>query len=253
MSETSHLLAGKKAMTPLWIVALFVSLTEVVLGAAVTQTTGGIQVALTVFVIVFPTLVAGFFFLTLWHRPFVFYPPTEFGQQVKVSEYVEAMQRRPGLLMQASGPIESAPATEKEKRAASDIADTFLIRLGVGAGLVIYICSIAFSKQVTFNISELCSKLEVVTVDYFTGILMATRAARLLNYTYNEDLFYITELNSKIMLDTHAKFEKHLDEGSKKATKPVNESMKKRIMDEAILIEQFFSGSQQVPQSDKAS
>jgi hypothetical protein len=72
MSETKQLLSGKKAITPLWIVALFVSLTETVLGIAVTQTTGGVQVALTVFVLVFPVLIAGSFFAILWHKPYVF-------------------------------------------------------------------------------------------------------------------------------------------------------------------------------------
>ena len=65
-------------ITPLWIVAAFVTLTETVLGYAVTQVTGGVQVALTIFVIVFAPIVAGAFFLVLWHRPYVFYPPSEY-------------------------------------------------------------------------------------------------------------------------------------------------------------------------------
>jgi hypothetical protein len=85
---------SRKAMTPLWIVALFVSLTEAVLGVAVTQTNNGVQIALTAFVIFFPLLIAGAFFLILWNRPYVFYPPTEFGQQVDVTQYVDAMKRQ---------------------------------------------------------------------------------------------------------------------------------------------------------------
>lgn len=90
MSETPQLLK-KKAITPLWIVALFVSFTELVLGVAATQTDGGIQLALIVFVLSFPVLIAGAFFLILWHRPYVFYPPTEFGE-TNVLDYVRAMQ-----------------------------------------------------------------------------------------------------------------------------------------------------------------
>lgn len=66
-------------VTPLWIVAAFVTMTEVVLGYAVTQVTGEIQIALTVFVIAFAVLVAGAFFFVLWSRPYVFYPPSEYG------------------------------------------------------------------------------------------------------------------------------------------------------------------------------
>jgi len=86
-----------RVVTPLWIIALFVSLTEAALGIAVTQTINGIQIALTVFVIVFPLLIAGAFFAILWNKPYVFYSPTEFGRQVDVRQYVEAMQQRAPL------------------------------------------------------------------------------------------------------------------------------------------------------------
>jgi hypothetical protein len=95
MNGTRQALIGRKAITPLWVVALFVSLTETVLGIAVTQTQGGIQIALTVFVLVFPILIAVLFFAILFYRPYVFYPPTEFGSQTNVRDYVEAMQRTP--------------------------------------------------------------------------------------------------------------------------------------------------------------
>jgi hypothetical protein len=82
---------GKRSLTPLWVVSIFVSLTETVLGVGVIQTTGGIQIALTVFVMAFATLVALGFFLVLWFRNYVFYPPAEFAQ-VDVSTYVAAMR-----------------------------------------------------------------------------------------------------------------------------------------------------------------
>ncbi|MGI9107232.1 MAG: hypothetical protein ACR2G4_13400 [Pyrinomonadaceae bacterium] len=84
-----------RTLTPLWVISLFVSLTEAVLGAAVTQTSGNIQVALTAFVVVFPLLIAIGFFAILWFRPHHFYSPTEFGQQ-GAREFVEAItQRKP--------------------------------------------------------------------------------------------------------------------------------------------------------------
>lgn len=77
----SESVASTKArrLTPLWIISLFVGLTEAVLGVAVTQTTGGVQVALLVFVVTFPLLIAASFFFILWNRPWVFYAPTEYG------------------------------------------------------------------------------------------------------------------------------------------------------------------------------
>ena len=66
-------------MTPLWAVATFLTLTEVTLVYAVTQVGGGIQIALTTFVICFALLVFGAFFAILWNRPWVFYSPSEYG------------------------------------------------------------------------------------------------------------------------------------------------------------------------------
>ena len=81
----------RPALTPLWVISLFLSMTEVVTGIAVTQATGGVQAALTVFVIIFPLLVGSAFFAVLWNRPYVFYPPTEFGGGTNVAEYVRAL------------------------------------------------------------------------------------------------------------------------------------------------------------------
>ena len=77
MGELQEKPHGRSATPPLWVISLFVSLTEAVTGIAVTQAHGGVQGALTAFEIVFPLLVASAFFLILWNRPYVLYPPTE--------------------------------------------------------------------------------------------------------------------------------------------------------------------------------
>lgn len=81
----------KGKITPLWIIASFVSLTEVVLGYAITKTTGGVQVSITVFVILFAILVATAFFLILWHRPYVFYAPSEYGN-IDPKQFIDAVK-----------------------------------------------------------------------------------------------------------------------------------------------------------------
>ena len=80
----------RRSMTPLWIISLFVGLTETTLGISASQTTGGIQVALTAFVIAFPFIVALAFFIILWSRPYVLYPPTDYGQ-TDIQQFVSAM------------------------------------------------------------------------------------------------------------------------------------------------------------------
>jgi len=83
-----------RVLTPLGIIAAFLSLTEVVAGIAASKTTGYVQAGLTIFVCIFPVLVAGGFFGILWTKSHVFYPPAEFGSQQDVRAYVEAMQGR---------------------------------------------------------------------------------------------------------------------------------------------------------------
>jgi hypothetical protein len=65
-------------INPLWIITLFFSFTEVALGFAVFNTIGGIQIALTSFVIIFPLLSAIGFFTLLWSRPEHLYAPKDY-------------------------------------------------------------------------------------------------------------------------------------------------------------------------------
>ena len=81
-------------LTPLSIIAMFLSLSEAVAGITATQASGGLQIALGIFVIAFPSGVACAFFMVLWHRPYVFYPPREYGEKTSVKQYVEAMRHR---------------------------------------------------------------------------------------------------------------------------------------------------------------
>jgi hypothetical protein len=78
------------ATTPLWVISLFVTLTEVMTGVAATQTSGGVQVALTAFIITFPLLIASAFFWFLWSRPHHPYSPSEY-QGTEIRAYVDAM------------------------------------------------------------------------------------------------------------------------------------------------------------------
>lgn len=93
LQQAGSVTNNKGTLTPLWVISLFITLTEVMAGIAVVKASGAVQVALTAFVIAFPTAVTAAFFFVLWKRPYVLYPPTEFGPHTDVTEYVEAMQR----------------------------------------------------------------------------------------------------------------------------------------------------------------
>jgi hypothetical protein len=103
-------------ITPLWVVASFLTLTEITLGYAVTKVSGGIQEALTWFVIVFAVSVAIAFFAILWNRPWVFYSPSEYGN-VDPEKFMSAMRQSPAVAMQVEyvKKLEEDPSDEEAK------------------------------------------------------------------------------------------------------------------------------------------
>jgi hypothetical protein len=78
-------------LTPLWVIAGFISLTEIVISFSVVQTTGFVQILLTLFAIAFPTAVAGLFFYTLIFKPQVLYAPFDYSAAVDMERYVRVL------------------------------------------------------------------------------------------------------------------------------------------------------------------
>lgn len=102
-------------LSPLWVISLFLSLSETVLGIGVLKTEGEIQAALTVFVISFPVLVAVAFFIVLWNRPQVFYRPSDFGN-LDPSSFTRGMTPRsdqPEMIEIISRELESKVVSEE--------------------------------------------------------------------------------------------------------------------------------------------
>jgi hypothetical protein len=83
-----------RRQTPLGLITLFVSLSETVLGAVTTLTSGTVQMLLTLFVVTFPALIAGAFFVVLWNRPHHLYHPSEFGGGTTAEAFERATRPR---------------------------------------------------------------------------------------------------------------------------------------------------------------
>lgn len=83
----------KNGMTPLVLISIFLSLTEVVLGVSVTYTIGGVQIALVSFAILFPLLIAAAFFSILWLKPYVFYSPFEYSSADEAETFINAISQ----------------------------------------------------------------------------------------------------------------------------------------------------------------
>ena len=84
----------KMRMTPLLLIAAFLSLTEIIAGVTVLKTAGIIQIILTVFVVTFPVFISIAFFYLLAFRNYVLFAPHEYAEDTSVSEYVQAMSRQ---------------------------------------------------------------------------------------------------------------------------------------------------------------
>ncbi|WP_148046297.1 hypothetical protein [Halostreptopolyspora alba] len=80
-----------RGLNPLWIISLFLGLSEVTVGISATQAQGWIQGLLAIFSVLFPTVVATVFFFILWFRPFVLYAPRDYSDQPSVRDFVTTL------------------------------------------------------------------------------------------------------------------------------------------------------------------
>lgn len=83
-----------RVLNPLWIIALFLGLSETTVGIAAALSSGWVQGLLAVFAVAFPVLVSAVFFFILWQRPEVLYAPGDFPEHVSINTYVDGMRRR---------------------------------------------------------------------------------------------------------------------------------------------------------------
>jgi hypothetical protein len=82
-----------RVLNPLWMISLFLGVSETTVGVAATQATGWIQGVFAVFAVAFPVTVAGAFFAVLWKKPEVLYAPGDFPEHVPVPDFVRGMHR----------------------------------------------------------------------------------------------------------------------------------------------------------------
>jgi len=81
---------SNRAMNPLLIISLFLSLTELAMLVAATQVTGPLQWVFGVFSIAFASVVATIFFFLLWKRNQILYSPKDFADRDAI-QFVRAM------------------------------------------------------------------------------------------------------------------------------------------------------------------
>ena len=90
MKETRSAPKRLRPTNPLGVISLFFGLVEVGLGIGVGSTSGVVQGCILAFMCLFASGIAVTFFVILWKRNWVLYPPADFPG-VSVAHYVEAM------------------------------------------------------------------------------------------------------------------------------------------------------------------
>jgi len=101
--------------SPLWLIAVFISVAEATAGFSVTKTEGNVQIAMLVFFICYTLLVSICFFGFLWFKPANFYAPSEYGD-VPPAEFAQAL---------AGLPVETAHAVEAALESPMDQGQLF--------------------------------------------------------------------------------------------------------------------------------
>ena len=87
---------GRIRNGPIWVIGALLGVTDAGLAYVGGATDGGIQVAVLAFLGLYTCALAGMFFCILWDRPWVLYPPSEYGS-TNVREFVAAMQGDPAV------------------------------------------------------------------------------------------------------------------------------------------------------------
>ena len=87
---------GRIQNGPIWIIAALLGFADAGLAYVAGVTDGGVQIAVLIFLGLYTCALAGMFFLILWNRPWVLYPPSEY-RSTSVREFVAAMQGDPAL------------------------------------------------------------------------------------------------------------------------------------------------------------
>lgn len=103
----------KAALNPLWIITIFFSFTETILGYAVFNTTGTVQIMLTIFVVFFPLLVAISFFVVLWYKPKHLYAPTDYKDDQSFLDSLKEMPHESDLGLQIEKTVNNILTSKK--------------------------------------------------------------------------------------------------------------------------------------------
>jgi len=104
-SETASPQSTPKVINPLWIISLFLGLSETTTGIAAIQASGWVQGLFAVAAVAFPLIVSSAFFVIIWKKPEVLYAPGDYPEHVPVPDFVHGVHRSTASSLEAIGPV----------------------------------------------------------------------------------------------------------------------------------------------------
>lgn len=175
-----------RVLSPLWVISLFLGLSEAAVTIAVTQAHGWIQSLLSIFAVAFPTVVAAAFFLILWYDNKILYAPGEFAAGTTVTEYAEAMTRhaprglrvvQDALLDKVSEELKALGTPEEQRAKILDAAGN------AAKGTVIVVDTATFAVTAQDRFAEVPVE-PTTTVEELTDTVYFALSERVAPYTY---------------------------------------------------------------------
>ena len=148
------------SFTPLGIIALFVGLSETIAGFAAIKTEGLVQLIFAAFSVLFPIGIAAAFFFVLWKRAQVFYPPKEFGPNVDVRHYAEAMRHQAQGQQELQTTIKNTIVETFTSQEARDVIAAISASNTVQTEAIVQQASAALAEQAVGRLQD-----SVITID----------------------------------------------------------------------------------------
>jgi hypothetical protein len=149
---------GNRQVTPLVIVLSFILLTEMVVMVGVLGTRDLVQAILCIFCVLFPVALAVPFFWILYHKPYVFYGPREYGSDVDPERYITAFRAQASISSEWQKIISDLPQIVTRALSSGSAAHIFKESVGVEARTDL-------SQELGRGIAEEINKREIFHVD----------------------------------------------------------------------------------------
>lgn len=183
-----------RAASPLWIIALFIALSEAMASGAAVATSGFVRTLFALFATAFPVGVFSFFAVMLWKRPVNLYPPSEYTSPTSVEQFVGAIEgaRNRGIVF-AQAVAEAV--VEGTRAESSEAPDAIRARMAETVERVIDSASVTVERHLILPEAEpvQLSVTPETAIDTFLDSIYFLLAPAVKPFTYTKSWILMNE------------------------------------------------------------